>query len=402
MMWRKDVHFHNRRSMDFLLLIILALAILGLIMKQPFIYLLTGLIGAYFLITILYDRYVGNRLELRNERMTIKLFPEEEGHIVFEFQNKSFIPMINGEFRFRSNRNIRFTKHPSPADKYWRIIDVPLSITGRKKIKLALPFIAEDRGIAKISNINYSFPHLLQFQNMRIDYNAPYLLEIVVFPKFLPVQRLEIAFQNQGGSQRVPFSPMEDLLVPLGTREYSYSDPFHRINWKATAKTQKMQTNVYERVIDMSFLFIVNIGAFYGMRHESATDYEDYLSYAAFLTKYAAEKEFPYELYINSRKPGKTPYMHLPEGEGRNHYAHALEMLARIPHEAMVVPFEHMLYRIGQQLHTSKTIILIGELTSEAKEIVDNWGKHHRVLQLEIQNNQAVLTPRKRGRINAK
>lgn len=398
--WRKEISVHDRRALDLLLIIVIALVIIGLIMKQPIIYLFTGLFGAYLMITILYDRHIGNKLKLENEHTMLKLFPSEEGKLTFELQNRSIIPMVNGELQFRVNRNIHFTNHASIADKYWRVINIPLSVTGKKKVKASLSFIANERGVVKVTNINYSFPHLLQFDRIRMDYELPYLPEIIVFPEPLPVQQVNTAFINYGGAQRFPFSPMEDLLVPLGTKEYSFDDPFHRINWKATAKSQKMQTNVYERVIDMSYVFIINVDTNDDGRGLSPS-FEELLSYTTYLAQYATENDFPYEIYINARKPGKTPYVHLPEGQGKIHYSHSLEMLARIPKEPMALPFEQMLFRINQQLTSARTIIVIGDLTADAEEIINRWEKRHHIFKLDYLARQAILNPWKRGMKNA-
>src|SRR5699024_4747689 len=162
----------------------------------------------------------------------------------------------------------------------------------KKKTKLELPIQAEERGVAKISHIDFAFPHLFNFQTVKLSFIDAYKTEVLVFPKLIPVHGLETAFQMTPGSQRITFSPFEDVQSHLCTNDYSFSDQFHRINWKASVKTQSLQTNVYEKVVDKAFLFIVNIG------DQPNEGMEDLLSYTAYLSQMVTEKGFPFEVYL--------------------------------------------------------------------------------------------------------
>src|SRR5699024_11501215 len=93
-------------------------------------------------------------------------------------------------------------------------------------------------------------------------------------------------FQMVTSDQLINFSTFEDIQSPAGTRDYNYNDPFHRINWKATAKTNELQTNVYERVVDMSYIFLVNIGSEDKVNMAQFNqNLEDLISYTAYLCK---------------------------------------------------------------------------------------------------------------------
>src|SRR5699024_5803147 len=137
--------------------------------------------------------------------------------------------------------------------------------------------------------------------------------------------------------------------------DYHYSDPFHKINWKASAKLQTLQTTVYDRVLSQSLLIIVNIGSHHrANKTHIHSDMEKLLSYTAYICQYATETGIPYEMMINVRKPGRTPYIHMPEDTGKSHYVRILEMLARIPHQPLIVPINHLLYQAMQNRYEPK------------------------------------------------
>jgi Protein of unknown function DUF58 len=227
-----------------------------------------------------------------------------------------------------------------------------------------------------VKNISYYFPHLLNFSMLRLRYTGFYKTEYIVYPKLLPVQGANAVFHMMQGESRLNYSPFEDIQSPLGTRDYSYSDPFHKINWKASVKTQKLQTNIYEKVVDRSFVFIINLGTENDKNMVSFNkNLENLLSYTAYLSEYATKMHVPFEIFINARKPGKVSYIHLHEGEGKTHYMHALEMLARVHKQSPIQPFNKMLHQIGKQFIKPKTIIFIGDVPANAIGMMNTWNQ---------------------------
>src|SRR5699024_9263078 len=107
---------------------------------------------------------------------------------------------------------------------------------------------------------------------------------------------------------------------------------------------------------------------------------EKLLSYTAYLCKETTQKGFNYEVFINTRKTGRIPYLHIPEGEGKAHYVRSLETLARIHQQTLVFPFEHMAYRIGQQFYKPKTIVILGEITPEVNKLINSWSKQQQTI----------------------
>src|SRR5699024_9179574 len=178
----------------------------------------------------------------------------------------------------------------------------------------------------------------------------------------------------------------------MGTRDYHYGDPFHRINWKASVKSQGLQTNVYQKVVDISYVFIVNLGE---SSKTSMTTFnkelEKSMSYTAYLCEYAAKNNLPFEIHINDRKHGEVPYVHLTEGNGKNHYGKALDMLARISKQTMTIPLNQMLYILGKQIMTPKTIVFVGDTPAEELEVMQTWKqRQHAVFKIHQLEGMAV------------
>lgn len=374
MRWRKEAGTGDSRSFEYILLAVLVFFIIGVIFRSAVVFIAVGIFAAYLIGYKIYDKSIVRSLNLKNNTRTIKLFPGEEESFTFEIENRSMFPLINGEFSFQIGSAVKAYTLAKQDKDYWKELQLPLSIIQKKKTVLEFPIRAEQRGVARVKNITYDFPHLLNFSRMRLRYYDFYQTEFIVYPKLLPVNGVNAVFHMMPGDSRLNYSPFEDVQSPLGTRDYSYSDPFHKINWKATVKTQKMQTNIYEKVVDRTFVFIVNLSTENDKNMVSFNkNLENLLSYTAYLSEYATKMRIPFEIYINARKPGKIPYVHLHEGEGKTHYMHALEMLARIHKQAPILPFNNMMFHVGKQFIKPKTIIFIGDLTSGSMEMMSSW-----------------------------
>ena len=393
MIWQKEFGYDYNKNIDFLIATIIVLTIVGLIFRRPILFIVIGLFAAYLLINYIYDRRVGNRLAVSNPRTTIRLFPGEEDTLTFDFENRSIFPYVNGTFKFQLDRAVQASDYVDFEEKSWAQHELPLSVIGRGKTYIHLPIEAKHRGTSRVRNINYTIPHLFNFDTIHLTYTPFYHIEFIVYPKLLPVQGVKDVFQVTPGDQLTNFSPYEDIQSPLGTRDYSFNDPFHRINWKASAKTQQLQTNIYEKNIDKSYLFIVNLGTKHGLNQASLNkNMENLLSYTAYLSNYATEHSLPYEVAINARRLGGVPYVYLPRSEGRTHYVETLEMLARIHPQSVVVPFIEMLHRMRQHALQANTIVVIGEVPEEAHHLLEQWQRHQKqILHVKSYGDEAGI-----------
>lgn len=391
MEWRKEFDSNYTHYINFLLYAMTFLLIISIFSKKIYLFAIIGLFTAYLLLSKWYDAVLARNLFLYNtKKNNIRLFQGEHDEIMFQFKNHARIPFLNGVFEFQIGSEIEIDGHKT--EEKLRSVKVPFSITGKGKTTLKLPITAIRRGTVTITRISYEFPHLFNFNIVRLHYLPYYHQEIIVYPKLKPVQGLEELTQVQDGNQRTYYSPFEDILSPIGTRNYEFSDSFQRINWKATAKTQQLQTNVYDKVVEHSFLFIVNLQSKCRWDSMETSQYqEDILSYTAYLCHHATKEGHPYEIYMNDRRLGKANYAHLPEGEGKPHYAHSLEMLARVRKYTLIYPFDHMIYQVGQRLGKPRTVIIVGDIQPKDRKMLYLWSKQHHIFYTHMTTDGAFI-----------
>src|SRR5699024_3138869 len=260
--WAKDFGHNQANDRDFLILAIIAFITIGIFYHHLILYLVIGILITYILMNAFYNRSIGSKLYMEPRRQTIRVFQEDQAEFNFELENQSYLPLIHGQFRFQIVPIIKPLEGDLTAHERSFSFYKTLSIRSKGKTRISFPFQAVRRGVTRVRNLSYSFPHLLNFNVLTLKYIPFQLIEVLVFPKLLEVENVDVAFQVSPGEHRVNLSPFEDIQSPVSTREYEFGDPFYRINWKASAKTQQLQTNIYEKVVDISYIFLVNI------RHE--------------------------------------------------------------------------------------------------------------------------------------
>lgn len=392
---RSTVHVQHT---DYILLILIAFSFVGLFTRNPIVLIVIGSFVTYLILNRYYDKNLDDRLELKNPRSTIKLFPNEEEKITMKLKNNSLIPFINGKLAFEVDPVVDVLHNNVDNNQN---INMLLSVIGNRLVTIQIPIRANKRGVSKIRNITYTFPHLLKFDNVTLLYTYFYHTEVIVFPSLESVTGIDAVFQMMPGEERMNFSPFEDVQNLIGTRDYCYGDSFHRVNWKATAKTQQLQTNMYEMVVDMTYVFIVNIGSEDKDRKGYSTEnIEQLLSNLAYVSEYATKNEYPYKVYINTRQPGKIPYLYIPDGNSRNHYLYTLEALARVQNQSLVVPFNEMLYQIGMNLFKPKTIILFGDASESSYDLLNKWMvQGHTIYFVDTKDDVATVIPWVKGEL---
>lgn len=393
MQWKKEIGGNLQSTYDLLVTICFLMGALALITNKGHLFLVVGVGFAFVFLSKMYDKYIGHGITLGNKRRTYRMFPGDDVDITLRLKNASWMPIFNGKLQFYAGQVIQNEQFYSVGHKKVNLYEIPISIINKGDASVNVNMKAEKRGVTRLNGLEYHFPHLLSFENITLVLRDFYRTEVIVYPTPIPVKGLEERFHITIGAQRTTFSPFEDQLSPMGTRDYLPSDPFHRINWKASARTQSLQTKVYERVHDITWVFVVNISESTRLRNTYVSqNIENLLSYVTFMCQFAAEKGYAYEIHINARKAGSPPYFYLHEGEGKEHLRWALEFLARVNTEELILPYENLLYRVDQDLFKPKTLFLFGEVTPEAEMYARQWEKKRmNVYHIEEQDGIAYV-----------
>ncbi len=99
---------------------------------------------------------------------------------------------------------------------------------------------------------------------------------VVVYPALQPVSA-SLFLQDMWEATSGAKGYLEDPTIIKSTRDYTLTDPFKRINWRVTARSQKTIVYTFETILPKSAHFIVDCESFNGHQCRME-DFEDMLS----------------------------------------------------------------------------------------------------------------------------
>lgn len=152
--------------------------------------------------------------------------------------------------------------------------------------------------------------------------------EVLVYPRLVPLAAFGLPARAIFGRQRPPRSLFEDPSRMAGLREYAPGDPFHRIDWKGTARHGALQVKVYEPTTTPQVLLILASEQFTGQA-ERESQGEEAISIAASLAHEGTALGWSVGIVANG-----SPPVALAPSAGETQVATILEGLARLDLQA--------------------------------------------------------------------
>lgn len=399
MKWEKSVENGLEYKQNLILLFTIVLVMISVSANRPLLMLPVGFFCIWILASWFLTKSLGKNLELSDDKRLIRIYQGEYGKRKMVFRNESAIPYIGGFIGFSTNQKIESLKFRTTSTAHKTFYRVPIFISGKSEAVITFPFYAKERGVIRITNIEFFFPHLLTFHDVLLRFKKIYGTEIVVYPKPIPVGGIENFPYIQIGNQTSRFSPFEDTMKLQGTKEYSSSDPFNRIHWKASAKEQKLQSKLFERDHHVSWAIMINVAqkSRIGNVYISPNT-EKYISQAAYLCQVIIKQGFPVALYINSKGLGARPYV-LESGTGIEHLKKIMEYLARFDESTEIMDIGKMLEWVDYKSGPANLIAIIGEVSQECSLIINKWDREGRkILHVVDTENGSYLTEIKNER----
>ncbi|WP_226657093.1 DUF58 domain-containing protein [Pseudalkalibacillus hwajinpoensis] len=313
--------------------------------------------------TRIYLKKATESVQIENKRRTLKLFKGEHDTLSFSLQNRGKLPIWSGEMRFALEPVLHVTSLESVQNtKNLHYYSVPFFLRKNERKHISFPVHAYERGATRIRNLQFTIHDLFGLGSCLSRFNGFSQTEVLIYPELSEVRGVEHLSTYEMGNHAYEHSLYENLSAPSGAREYVNGDSFNRIHWKATARTSELKTKVYERSIEMKWVFFLDLSV---KRKNSpgqvSSNIEAYISRLAFLCTIATKRAVAFEIYINLDPEGPASSMVLETGEGNAQLSRALELMARIDDTRPLLSFERMSSLLKKQITERSVFIRIGE-----------------------------------------
>ncbi|MDR7071277.1 DUF58 domain-containing protein [Fictibacillus barbaricus] len=374
--------------------------LIGFYKDITFLFAVGFLIMLIYGATLLQFKSAAKTLDVEKSKQTYRLFPGDTDQFYVQLLHKGKWPSFSGEMSFTHRDVISETGGSEGNEGAQGRIEIsrPFAVSRNTAYKQAIPFKANRRGTTRISNLTVRVQDPLQAGGLLLSYQQLFPAEVIVYPELLPVYGIEQLYYQGIGEAARPFALYENDSLPAGTRNYTSGDSFHKIHWKATAKTGALQTKVFEKTVVYHWTFIYTIQLDHKKKSNKSTDeIEKEISYLAYMCKFAAEKGIPFEVYINFKVPGQLGVYHISSGSGSQHLMKILEGLARIDRTSMTVKPAVMWKKIDRNFIGSVPfVILLGSIPNDAESsvLLQKWRKSGgRIFAVNQNGNESYLMP---------
>ena len=226
-----------------------------------------------------------------------------------------------------------------------------------EQVQWTLKFDAPERGYYRLGPAQLQSGDLFGFFPVRQDeeiYDS-----IIVYPRLYTLPELGLPPRRPFGERKGHERIFEDPARIAGARDYRPGDPMKRIDWKASARSQNLQSKVYEPSNTPHLLIALNV---HTMEHSWQGFFPDVLerllSAAGSVARYAFEAGYSVGIAANGSYPTSDRPLRVPVGRSSDQLLKILESLAVIG-PLTLVPLQTVLDREAQAFPFGATLVCV-------------------------------------------
>jgi uncharacterized protein (DUF58 family) len=340
---------------------LIVLAFLAIFFKANFVLILTYLlIGVYFI-----GKWWGSRAlkEVIGQReVSSHVFFGEKIPVKLVIRNKGFLPVVwlqlQESFPVELRTNLR------------RLVDV-ISLRPKEAETYSYQLEGRKRGVYPIGPLFLSSGDIFglsepEMRQIPADF-------ITVYPKIVPLVRVNIPSRSPMGTLRHHQPIYEDPTRIRGKRDYVSGDSFKNIDWKASASSGRLQVKIFEPSIALETAIFLNLNSEDYDWHSRIDASELAIVVAASLANWIIRKKQSVGLYTNGIEPvlqettksvnlvSGLPFQNplpVPPRRGQSHLMNVLEVLARVQ-VADTFPLTQTIFKETSNLAWGTTLLVI-------------------------------------------
>ncbi|WP_027964189.1 DUF58 domain-containing protein [Halalkalibacillus halophilus] len=367
--------------------------LVGIFVSSTYVYFLL-LLGILLLtiygLSLFYEKHVDDYLSFDFVKPEVKVYQDDEGYIEMDIEQKGIFPLLNARLTIEMDDSISFVDGVNQKRRYVTFVSHTFNLMFWEKRRFRFRFKANRRGVSTIRMLKLHLPNVFGFGSIYLTSSHIKQQEIVVYPRRQKVENMNLLTPQSMGNHRAKHSLFDHPSLPVGTRDYQRGDSFNKIHWKATAKEGDLQTKVFEKSSQINWCFLLNVRSKSSLG--APEQIEEWLEQLAYMTQVATKQGIPFKVYVNITSIDRIPFVHQPEGEGEEHYAQTLEMLARLKILTFTKPYDHLLYYVWKHASPPAYIIQIGH-TEESDEKYLNQFKQRGSSVVYLRNGKISASP---------
>lgn len=215
-----------------------------------------------FLLLLALFIFLWKTMALKNIDVTLdvpktRLFVGDNFSSHMTVKNNKWLPLVWLEWEFSSvNKHLIIWNNEQRENYLIRFLWLMAYQTASFEVTGA----AKHRGVYPIGHVNIRSGDGFRFSEKETSYDLN--KQLFIYPKMVPVRvpNIQLSTAWKGEGRQGGF--MEDPLLVGGIRDYEAGDEWRRLNWRASARTGSLQTNIYQPVVTEELMVLVDIENF--------------------------------------------------------------------------------------------------------------------------------------------
>ncbi|MDA1189276.1 MAG: DUF58 domain-containing protein [Chloroflexi bacterium] len=191
-----------------------------------------------------------------------------------------------------------------------------------------------------------------QGRSNKVDY-------LLVFPRIVPLPENVIPGARPMGDVRTGSPIYQELSRPAGVRDYQRGDALKSIDWKNSARMQRLQTRIYEPSSNVTAVMAVAVDTT-GHHWEGYSPQltERVVTVAASLASQAMERRVSLGMFSNGASASSDRVLRIPASRDPDQLHLILESLATL-RPIVLAPIERQLSEESRMLPVGATLVLV-------------------------------------------
>lgn len=277
------------------------LLILGIPLHQPLLWLVGILLLLVLVITDVWAVYCFTNLRYERQFSEKRALFGEEITLSLSVENAKLLPLPWLEITDVVPRMlpIKERKQYSGLSTDLASLECLFSPRWYERITRRYTIQCNARGVHTFGPTRLNSGDVFGFISREMELsNRQYLL---VYPLVVPLYSFGLPARHPFGERRTAQRLLEDPARIVGVRDYMYGDSLRRVNWKATARTMKIQSNIYESTTTHTLVLFLNVisqlDIYYGVRPDLQ---ELAICATASVADWALDQGYAVGLYANT------------------------------------------------------------------------------------------------------
>lgn len=340
---------------------LLLLFALSVATREAPLFLLTLALLVAAALSRLWERFALERIEYRRHFSRAQVAFGEQVELEIEVVNRKLLPLSWLEAEDEMPSELRLLHgRVQPSHKPNRaVLASLLSLRPYERLRRRYTLSCTARGEHTFGPVRLLSGDLFGFAIC--DRTLEVSDSLVVYPRVVPLTDLGLPARHPLGDLHTQSWIFEDPSRIAGVREYRLGDSLRRVHWPATARSQRLQSRVYEATTDHKLGIFLNVATAEDERWTYGYDpdvLELSITAAASIAMWGLERGYQVGLYTNGLRQRSHGSIAVEPSRSTEQAERILLALGRLQ-PLVSERFEDLLSRRGRQFPFGTTAVIV-------------------------------------------